>query len=45
MTFGRAARRLNAHGIARIISKEEARELMQKVKKAGLVQMGASFSF
>jgi len=40
MTFGRTARSLTKHGIARQIDRTEARDLMEKAYESNLVQFG-----
>lgn len=40
LTFNGAAKTLSSHGIAREISKEEAMEILKKVRELGLVQIG-----
>jgi ferredoxin len=40
LTFNGAAKTLSKHGIAREISKEEAKEILNEVRELGLVQVG-----
>ncbi len=40
LTFNNAAQSLSKHGIAKKISKEEAHEILDRVRKLGLVQVG-----